>query len=192
MSDVPDVAEPVTLVVTRRVRAGRMAEYEAWLARLLEATHGVPGYLGSTVQRPAPGAPLEYTTIYKFENVPSLRAFERNEARRRALAQLGDFVEADPVFRHSTGLELWFTPPAGTVVATATRWRMALLMIVVIYALVLILGRGVNAALPGQPFELRLGVTIAVEVTLMTYLVMPWVTRKLARWIYPRATASAG
>jgi uncharacterized protein len=186
-----DVSEQVTLVVTRRVRPGREADYEAWLARLLDATHGLPGYLGCTIQRPVPDGVREYVCIYKFDGVDSLRAFERSDARRTALAQLGDFVEADAVFRTATGLELWFTPPTGTVVATATRWRMAVLMIVVIYALVLVLGRGVNFVLDGQSFELRLAVTISIEVTLMTYWVMPLLTRKLARWIYPRARETA-
>jgi uncharacterized protein len=184
-------AEPVTLVVTRRVRSGREADYEAWLNRLVEASRGLPGYQGVTIHRPVPGGPPEYTCVYRFDGVQHLQAFERSEARQRALAQVGDFVETDAVLRRMTGLELWFNPPPGTVVARPTRWRMAVLMIAVIYALVLVLGRLVALALPGAPFELRLLVTIAIEVVLMTYLVMPPLTRSLARWIYPRAAETA-
>ncbi|MEY2734372.1 MAG: hypothetical protein RL340_1431, partial [Gemmatimonadota bacterium] len=38
--------EPVTVVVTRRVRAGHETEYEAWLRRLLDDAATLPGYLG--------------------------------------------------------------------------------------------------------------------------------------------------
>jgi antibiotic biosynthesis monooxygenase (ABM) superfamily enzyme len=36
------------------------------------------------------------------------------------------------------------------------------------------------------PYPLRLLVTIAIEVVLMTWWLMPLVTRRLARWIYPQ------
>ena len=43
------------------------------------------------------------------------------------------------------------------------------------------------ARLPFEtPYPLRLLVTIAIEVVLMTWWLMPLVTRRLARWIYPQ------
>ena len=41
--------EPVTVVVTRRVKTGREAAYEAWLGRVLAEGKSLPGYLGTTV-----------------------------------------------------------------------------------------------------------------------------------------------
>jgi hypothetical protein len=53
-----------------------------------------------------------------------------------------------------------------------------------------VIGSAVNAVLGLLPFEtpypLRLLVTIAIEVVLMTWWLMPLVTRRLARWIYPQ------
>ena len=66
---------------------------------------------------------------------------------------------------------------------------MALLMIAVVFALVLAIGAAVDAAaqlLPiAVPQPARLLVTITLEVLLMTYWLMPRLTRHLARWIYP-------
>jgi antibiotic biosynthesis monooxygenase (ABM) superfamily enzyme len=39
------------------------------------------------------------------------------------------------------------------------------------------------------PQPLRLFVTILIEVFLLTYVVMPRLTRELARWIYPTVRA---
>ncbi|MFO0647753.1 MAG: hypothetical protein U0326_16040 [Polyangiales bacterium] len=178
--------EPVTVVVTRRVRAGSEAAYEAWLARLTEGAKGLPGYLGARVQRPGAGEPPVYTSIFRFDSVERLRDFEVSELRRRALAEVADLVEADAVWSRLTGLELWFTPPAGTVVPQPSRLRMALVMIAVVYGLVLSLGQLVGLVLAGAPAPLRLLVTIIIEVFLMTYVLMPRLTRWLARWIYPR------
>ena len=184
-SSSPD-KEPVTVVVTRRVRAGSEAAYEAWLERLIEDTRGMPGYLGARVQRPGAGEPPVYTSIFRFDSVAHLRGFEGSDLRRRALLEVADLVEADAVWSRLTGLELWFTPPAGTVVPQPSRLRMALVMIAVVYGLVLSIGQLVGAVLGAAPQPVRLLVTIVIEVFLMTYVLMPRLTRWLARWIYPR------
>jgi len=182
-------AEPVTVVITRRVKAGRTADYEAWLQQLQHDARDLPGYLGVTTQRPAPGAPLDYVSVLRFDSLASLQAFERSELRTRALAQVSEFVEGDAAWQRLTGLEFWFTPPPGTVVPQPSRARMALVMIAVVFGLVLAIGTLVNAAFAQLPFTtpypLRLLVTITIEVLLMTYWLMPLITRRLARWIYP-------
>lgn len=183
-------AAPVTIVVTRRVRAGRTADYERWLERLLHDATTLPGYLGATVTRPAPGAPPEYTSVFRFDSVEHLRAFEASDLRQRALAEVVDLVDADAVWRRQTGLEFWFTPPPGTLVPQPIRWRMAVLMIIVVYGLVLSIGRVVALVLGDAPAALRLLLTIVIEVVLMTWVLMPRLTRWLARWIYPTVTSA--
>ncbi len=185
--------QPVTVVITRRVKAGCEAAYEAWLARLQEDARPLPGYLGVTTHRPAPAGPREYVSAIRFKRLEDLRAFEASALRREALARVAGLVEADAVWQTMTGLEFWFTPPPGTVVPVPSRPRMALLMIGVVFALVLSIGTIVNIAADQLPFALpgpvRLLTTISLEVLLMTYWLMPRLTRALAPWIYPARTA---
>jgi antibiotic biosynthesis monooxygenase (ABM) superfamily enzyme len=186
-------AEPVTVVITRRVKAGREAEYEAWLGRLQTAARGVPGYLGVTTQRPAPGAAREYVSAVRFASLDDLRRYETSALHHDNLAEVVGLVEGDASWQPLTGLEFWFTPPPGMAVPQPSRPRMALLMIVVVFSLVLGIGSLVNTAaalLPWPlPAPLRLLLTITLEVLLMTYWLMPQLTRRLARWIYPAAVA---
>ncbi|HEX8697883.1 MAG TPA: antibiotic biosynthesis monooxygenase [Myxococcaceae bacterium] len=178
-------SEPVTVVVTRRVKAGHEAAYEQWLTRLIDEAKRMPGYLGVSIQRPGPTGPREYTSVYRFESVAHLQAFEQSEVRARLLAEVGPHVEADAVGRRFTGLEFWFAAPPGTAVPQPVRWRMALVMITVVYLLVLVIGQLVSFVIGGAPAPLRLLVTIAIEVFLLTYVIMPRLTRLIARWIYP-------
>ncbi|HNN93322.1 MAG TPA: antibiotic biosynthesis monooxygenase [Pseudomonadota bacterium] len=182
----PPGNEPVTVVVTRRVRPGCEAAYEAWLDRLIQDASAMPGYVGAKIQRPQAGEAPVYTSIFRFDSTATLQAFEGSELRRRALRQVSDLVEADAVWSRLTGLEMWFTPPAGTVVPQPSRLRMAIVMIAVVYALVLSIGQLVATVLAPAPPPVRLLVTIVIEVFLMTYVLMPRLTRWLARWIYPR------
>lgn len=183
--------ESVTVVVTRRVRDGCESAYEAWLDRLILEASALPGHLGARVIRPSAAAPRVYTSVFRFDSVEHLRAFELSELRASALADVAMLVEADAVWSRLTGLELWFTPPPGTSVPQPSRARMVLVMIVVVYGLVLSLGQLVAMVLENVPAPLRLLVTIAIEIVLMTYVLMPRITRWLARWIYPRARSTS-
>ena len=177
--------EPVTVVVRRTVRAGRERDCEAWLERLLKDAASLPGFLGTNVIRPTAGS-REYTSIFRFDTVENLRRFEESDLRRRALAAVSDFVEGDALWEKLSGLELWFSPPAGTIAPTPSRFRMALVMIAVVYGLVLSIGKLVGLVLEAAPLPLRLLVTITIEVFFMTYVLMPRLTRALARFIFPK------
>ena len=181
---LPETAGPVTIVARRRVRAGCEAEYEAWLTRLQSDARALPGYLGAQVQRPRPGE-RDYVSVFRFDSSENLEAFETSDLRRRAMAEVAPLSEADAVWDRTTGFEVWFDPPAGTVVARPVRWRMASVLVVVIFALVLPIGTVVGWLVPGWPYPLRLFATVAIEVALLTYVIMPPLTRAMACWIYP-------
>jgi antibiotic biosynthesis monooxygenase (ABM) superfamily enzyme len=175
----------VTVVVTRRVKSGYESQYENWLKRLLEEAKSMKGYIGAVVQKPAPGS-TEYTSIFRFDSVENLRKFEESEIRARYLREVVDYVEADATWKKFSGLEFWFSPPSGTIVPQPSRFRMALVMIVVVYGLVISIGQLV-ATLVGDviPSYVRLFITISIEIFLMTFILMPHLTKLLAKWIYP-------
>ena len=67
---------------------------------------------------------------------------------------------------------------------------MAVLLIVVVFALVLVLNLALGPLTSGWPLPARVLLTVTLQVVLMTYVIMPRLTRALARWIYP-ATRTA-
>lgn len=93
----PPPAEPVTVIIRRRVRPGREAEYEAWLQRLQAEARVLPGYLGVTTQRPAGNGPREYVSAVRFDSLQSLQTFEASEMRARRLAEVAPLVQGDAV-----------------------------------------------------------------------------------------------
>lgn len=175
------------MVVRRIVKQGREADYEAWLGALTGRAHEFPGYLGTQILRPSDGN-REYTSIYRFDSAAHLRDFEESDVRTRALAQVGELVEADPRIEKLTGLELWFSPPPGTVVPQPIRWRMILILVAVVFILGVTLAPLLRLVLAGAPDQVRLLLSAAIQVSLMTYVIMPLITRGLARWIYPTAS----
>jgi uncharacterized protein len=183
-----NVDETVTVVVTRKVKRGHESQYEDWLGRLLNESKSMKGYIGATIQRPPPGS-TEYTSIFRFDNVDNLRKFEESELRSRYLREVVDYVEADAAWKKYTGLEFWFSPPKGAVVPQPSRLRMALVTIAIVFGLVISIGQIVSIVAVGVPSYIRLFVTISIEIFLMTYVLMPHITRLLSKWIYPSSKA---
>ena len=178
--------EPVTVLYSRRVKPGREADFEAWARGIVAAARQFPGHLGASVLD-APGS-REYHILFTFADRRSLRAWLDSDERRRWLVRVGELLEADRGLQQLTGLETWFKLP-GSNVPTMTpppRWKMWLVSLVAVYPLVLAFQVLVVPRMARLPLPLRALVFPLVLLTLMTFVVMPMVTRALRRWLGPR------
>ncbi|PRY85038.1 hypothetical protein [Donghicola tyrosinivorans] len=93
--------------------------------------------------------------------------------------RLEGLVEGEAEMRRVTGLDAWFDLPEVPTAKHAPRWKMAITLIVVVFVIVYPLQLIVTPLTAGWPHCLRT-LTIAVtQVLLMTYFVMPRVTRAL-------------
>ncbi|MGH2987560.1 MAG: antibiotic biosynthesis monooxygenase, partial [Solirubrobacterales bacterium] len=59
--------EFVTVVVSHPVEADRVEEFLAWQQRVIDAERTFPGFGGSELFRPVPGAQDEWTTVFRFD-----------------------------------------------------------------------------------------------------------------------------
>jgi antibiotic biosynthesis monooxygenase (ABM) superfamily enzyme len=182
----PAADDPVTVLYSRRVKPGREADFEAWARGIVAAARQFPGHLGASVLD-APGS-REYHILFTFADRRSLRAWLDSDERRRWLVRVGELLEADRGLQQLTGLETWFKLP-GSNVPTMTpppRWKMWLVSLVAVYPLVLAFQVLVVPRMARLPLPLRALVFPLVLLTLMTFVVMPMVTRALRRWHGPR------
>src|SRR4029453_10585169 len=132
----PTADGPVTTTVSRRIKPGHEAAYEAFLAGISSAARAFPGYLGIEVFRPAPGASDEYRTVYRFDSVAHLRSW-LDSAERAAWLQRAEPHVAGPMRTQVlTGLEGWFTLPPRPGVAPPPAYKMALVTWVTIFPLI--------------------------------------------------------
>jgi antibiotic biosynthesis monooxygenase (ABM) superfamily enzyme len=185
----PASYEPVTVLYSRRVKPGREADFEAWARGIVAAARQFPGHLGASVLD-APGS-REYHILFSFADRRSLRTWLDSEERRRWLARVGELLEADRGLQQLTGLETWFKLPGANVptMKPPPRWKMWLVSIVAVYPLVLAFQALVGPRMAGLPLPLRALLFPLVVLTLMTFVVMPVVTRLLRRWLGPRQDA---
>jgi uncharacterized protein len=180
------IIKPVTLILRRRVKPGHEYEYENWLTGIQKATNGFTGYMGVNTLRPAEGHKLrEYVTLVRFDSYQNLRAWEESDLRRQWSMRLPvDAVEGEIEIERLEGLEFWFQPPANIPTASPSPHKMALIIFVLILFLSLILGSAIRTVFPNLPIYLRTALSAGIQVCLLTYLIMPRITKWLSGWLF--------
>lgn len=174
---------PVTVSVARRVRPGREADYENWVHGICGAAREFPGHLGVEVLRPGPRTNNEYVIIYRFDTFEHGRAWETSEARAANMSKLDGLVAAENRKKVS-GLEFWFDLPELPATAHPSQHKMALTLIGVVFSLLILLNLLLAPVLGELNWVVRTLIIVIFQVLLMTYVVMPKLTRLLKDWLY--------
>ena len=176
---------PVTAVASRRVKQGREQEFEERLSGILAAASEAPGYLGSEVLRPSDSEDdNEYRVVFRFDHATNLHAWENSEERQRWLRELEPLLHEEKV-HVLTGLETWFTLPSKVGEPSPPRYKMVVVTWLGVFPIVTIIFSLFGHWLNLLPTLVRTLVFTAVMVTLMTYVIMPRMTRLFSFWLYP-------
>jgi len=179
-------AGPVTVSIARKAVPGREADYEAWISRVTAEVSHWPGYQGVNVLRPAAATEYAYVTIYRFSTWEQCHAFEKSGERARLLLELEGMVEGEGQVKRVTGLEFWFDLPEVPAQIRPSPHKMALVVTLVAYGVVMGLNVTIGPQIASQPVWLRALIMVTAQVLLMTYLFMPQATRLLRPWLFGR------
>lgn len=173
--------EPVTVVITRAVRAGREEAFEAAVRAWVPDALGFPGHLGVHMLRPPPGG-REYGAVLKFASADAWAAFRDDPKYRAFLAAVREHLEAEPQVETVTGLESWFTPP-GAAPVVPPRWKVALVSWAGVDLTALVLTYTLVPLTAGWPWVFQFLTFNAAVVAGLTWLVMPPLSRALRPWL---------
>jgi len=173
---------PITLVVTRAVKRERTEEFERWLHGVAADAMRFEGHLGVHVVRPQ-DARNEYTTIVRFSGPVQLRAWLDSESRARRLREAKDFFAGDSQVQELHGAEVWLAlRPA---VVAPPRYKVAAVSFVGVFTLLMVVPWSLAPLLAPLPRLAQTFLACATMVTLLTYIVMPVLTRAASAWLYP-------
>lgn len=172
----------VTVLVTRTVREGREADYEAWVEGVAAAARRFPGHRGLNLVRPRDDS-RSYTLVFRFDTAAQLEAWETSPERLAWVERAAELC-VDTRVQRLTGMEGWFeTPGAGA--PAPPRWKMVAVSFGVAFPTMQALQLTLGPWLTPLPAPARGAVLGLGMVLFMTYVAMPAVTRRLAGWLYP-------
>ncbi|HSC09182.1 MAG TPA: antibiotic biosynthesis monooxygenase [Steroidobacteraceae bacterium] len=178
---MPD--EPVTVVVRRRVKPGSEAAFESAMQEFIGFALGFPGNRGIHVVRPGANS-REYTVVDQFIDGQARQSFKASSDYGEWMRRLRELSESDPYIEEQSGLGGWFTPPEAVRASPPAQVKMALVTFLGVLPLTAALPPLFAWLLPGWHPQLANVLVTALIVTLLTWPVMPLLTRLFALWLY--------
>ncbi len=180
--------ESVTVAVTRIVKPGCEEAFERALHDFVQDSLHLPGQLGVHILRPVPGSgSREYGILRRFESAEARDEFYRSSLFEEWKQKVVGLVEGEPRYERLSGLETWFTLPGQRAIVPPPRWKMALVTLLAVFPLSLVLGITLGKWTSGWPIFVSSLVIGALMVILLTWALMPQLTRLFKPWLYPKA-----
>ncbi|WP_101523328.1 antibiotic biosynthesis monooxygenase [Nocardioides houyundeii] len=183
---------PVTVSVTRHVDPAHTEEMLAWVEAGSTLAQRFDGFLGSGWVKPQTGSP-EWHMLYRFASAEHLSVWEESPQRAWWLAAGQGRIEETRVERR-TGIEGWFDEPVhfetldsavAPVAPAPPRWKQMVIIFMVFFPLSLCTNWLAGHLIPDWPLVPRVLLIITVMTPLMTYVLMPFATRKMQWFLQP-------
>jgi antibiotic biosynthesis monooxygenase (ABM) superfamily enzyme len=172
---------PIHVAITRCVRPGCEAEFQEALREFFRDSFGHSAVLGATLLVPPPdSASREFGILRTFRDERERDAFYASPLFHAWEVRARQLTEGEPVYRTLHGLEAWFRAPA----SPPPRWKMAFVTFAGVYPLTSLLPPFFNGLLAPLPPLLINVVTTGLIVALLTWAVMPLLTRLFRRWLH--------
>ncbi len=182
-NESPNSSISVAVCVTQQVKHGREKDFESWLKGIAKAAEQFVGHQGINVIKPAVHS-QEYTYIFRFDSDEHLQKWEVSAEKDRWVSRLQGLTQKPAKKQTLTGLEYWFTLPNNLMRQAPPRYKMVLVTILAIYPLTTILGFVVTSGSVTVSRLLKGLIVSVLAVTLMTYVVMPRMTRLFAGCLF--------
>lgn len=181
----PPEDHSVTVVVRRRTRPGCETDFEQAMQEFICFALSFPGNRGIHVLRSEQGHPRDYTVVDRFADMEARRAFTASAPYKDWMLRLRALTEEDPFIQEMSGLSGWFTLPDQPHAHPPPKPKMALVTFLGVYPLTSLLPPFFGKLLPDWHHLLRNVLVTGLIVALLTWVVMPFLTKALRRWLFP-------
>ena len=189
-------SKPVTVIVKRIAKKDKIKEFEEWLSGISKEVSRQEGSMGIDIIKPTPNisnkSKPEYVIIFRFNTYENLDKWEKSPIRQEWLQKGRKLAESDYDVQKLTGLEFWFTPYFNDEsspmipLQPPPRYKMVIVTIPVISILLMTLVPQIHflTEMLSIPFSIRLVIALTITVLLMTYVIMPILTKLLKPWLF--------
>ncbi len=181
---------PVTVSIVRHVAPEHAEQMIAWVRAGSSLAERFEGFLGTGWVRPAADSE-QWHMLYRFADHASLEAWQESPQRAWWLGSAQGLV-GESLLERRTGIEGWFDEPESRDVvdlrpppSAPPRWKQAVVIWFAFFPLSLALGLLLLAAGLDLNIVLRTMVTTIVATPIMTYGLLPWMTKRFQWWLKP-------
>lgn len=175
-------ATAVTAVMSKRIRPGEEAAYRRAHHDITHAMSRFEGFITSEVSEPVPGVQDDHITVFTFQSRDHLDRWLGSPERQEQLDVIDRLVEGPPVMNVVGGFGGWF---ATTRDHEPQRWKQAVAVLIALFPTTLTLSLLQRWVAPDVAWVPALFVSNVLGIVVLTWLLMPLVTRALRGWLHP-------
>jgi len=178
-----DCDSPVTIIVKRRPKPESINEFEEVMSGTTKDAMTFEGHLGANIIKPV-NAGDYYRIVFKFDSMRHYLAWESSEVRQKWLERYAEVTLGEQQIEILSGLETWFTLPGGEALVPPPKHKMLIVVWISIFSLSLIIYYCLSPLLTQFHIVIQIAITSGVIVSLMTYIVMPLMTKLFHHWLH--------
>ncbi len=167
---------PRGVLDAQTVEAAFVAEYD----RLHSVVSRFPGFLRCEYHPATQGVQDEEIIVFTFADRPSLDGWLGSEERKTTLERIRPLLKDDRTLNIVGGFAGWFDTQSDRPVKT---WKSAALILLALYPTALAVGYVRDLALPDLSGPVATLIGNAGGVAILSWFVMPPLTRRLALWL---------
>lgn len=170
----------VTAVMSQRVRPDAWEEFRRAHAQITLVMRGFDGFLSCELAEPVPGIQEDHVVVFAFDSRRNLDRWLESDERQEVLALIEPLIEGDRTLNVVGGFAGWFRMDSSR---EPRRWKQATAVLIALYPTTLLLGFLQRTFTPEAPWVPALFVSNVVGIAVLTWILMPLVTRLLSRWL---------
>lgn len=173
-------AEAVTAVMSQRVRPGAWEEFRRAHAEITLVMRSFEGFLSCELAEPVPGVQDDHVVVFAFDSRRNLDRWLESDERQDVLALVEPLIEGERTLNVVGGFAGWFQVDGAV---EPPRWKQAVAVLLALYPTTLLLGFLQRTFAPDTPWIPALFISNVVGIAILTWLLMPFVTRMLSSWL---------
>lgn len=185
-------AGTVSAVIAYRIKPEELENFTAWREEMQETARTFEGYLGTEYYEGLYEDQPEHVSVLRFASRPELDAWIHSPERAEMLEKATPLVE-DSGFhlrRVNSGFEAWFdTEAPGSGTTMPARWRQALMVLSVLGPLIILQQLYFYPLVAEWPRSVAIYVGLAINLALMSWVLMPYLSPAMGFWLRPGKTA---
>lgn len=172
--------DPVTAVISVRVDPDHVDEYLELYHQIDDAMSRAPGFVRTELFEPVPGTQDDHVVVFTFDGREHLDAWLSSPERRAIIDRMQPFIEAPHTINVVGGFGGWFEPDGSS---DTKKWKQAIVVLIALYPTVMAITLIDNWILPDPPLAIDILIGNIIGVIVLTWVLMPPLTRALSRWL---------
>ena len=178
--------EPVTVIISRRVNKENAAAFEALSTEMTHRARQFDGHISTAMFKPSSPEDPEYRIIFRFEDREKLKVWEESNERAEIIEQIEALLISPSEREVVDGLVMWFEMPSKNPLTPPPKYKMTIVSWLALYPTVTVIFLLFGGLIHDWPLLARTAFITVIVMYLMSYVLMPFMTKRFAFWLFPK------